>query len=793
MKKTISINLNGLIFNVEEEGYEKLKAYLTSLNRYFSSYGDSKEILTDIEGRIAEKLSENLKKEDKSAVSLANIEELIASMGNVEDFEALEEEEDFAQKTEATGKQTNSSQIKNKQSSTQAQSNKILCRDGQRKQIGGVCAGLAHYFSIDVIWIRLIFLGLLGLVPLLESFSIGIFIIYIACWIAFPVKYNIPDDENIKKFFRDYDRKVLGGVTAGLAKYTGMDLGLLRLLFVISILPFGIGAMIYLILWGITPFAKTITQRMQMKGEAITIENIESNLKSNIDFSPQNESTFATILLLPFRIIGKIFNKLSPLFSVSGSIIRIFTGALLFFIAFLLLFSLFAALFSGIGLLGTLPIVVFDNIPINIIDAPKVMFLFIFLAVAVPIVILGLAGLSLLTRRSQYGSGTWPILGGLFLAGILGSTISVSRYLSNFQRYSYVKNEILLDKTKGTTTFDIAENSNFDNKIEVEFKIEASHDSNFYIIKKIGSRGQTEAIALKNAQSLLYNFNQKDSVIQLSDKLNLGEKAKYRNQECRITIKVPKNVPFIVTRRMAYQIHNFDLDWNVIHWGKNNLKINDETAARFVFNKEEVIEPLDRTDIEAFSDENTELEYHKEYAVQAFNKIILSGNLKVKLLYAEKNKIIASGQNSEQLEELKLTQNGQNIELSSGNDNILVEIYSNTIGAIELHDQTILIAKNYTSNVLNIVSTNESKFTITGQADSCNIQLGDNAEVEADEFEVKNLQISSSGESNAKVKALEKLIASGVDNSKIYYTGTAKQIQLSPQGNSEISKYNQED
>jgi len=54
MKKNISINISGIIFHIEEDGYEILKNYLESISRYFASYEDNKEIIEDIEGRIAE-------------------------------------------------------------------------------------------------------------------------------------------------------------------------------------------------------------------------------------------------------------------------------------------------------------------------------------------------------------------------------------------------------------------------------------------------------------------------------------------------------------------------------------------------------------------------------------------------------------------------------------------------------------------------------------------------------------------------------------------------------------------
>ena len=54
MKKNISINISGIIFHIEEDGYETLRKYLDSIKRYFASFEDSSEILIDIESRIAE-------------------------------------------------------------------------------------------------------------------------------------------------------------------------------------------------------------------------------------------------------------------------------------------------------------------------------------------------------------------------------------------------------------------------------------------------------------------------------------------------------------------------------------------------------------------------------------------------------------------------------------------------------------------------------------------------------------------------------------------------------------------
>ena len=69
MKKNISINIGGIIFHIEEDGFDKLKNYLDAINRYFSDFKDSQEIISDIENRIAEIFLAKLK-DDKQVIYL---------------------------------------------------------------------------------------------------------------------------------------------------------------------------------------------------------------------------------------------------------------------------------------------------------------------------------------------------------------------------------------------------------------------------------------------------------------------------------------------------------------------------------------------------------------------------------------------------------------------------------------------------------------------------------------------------------------------------------------------------
>ncbi len=140
MNKTIIININGIVFHIEEEAYEILKNYMTDVKRHFSNSADSLEITTDIENRIAEMFSELLVKENKQVIIEQDVNQVIEQMGTVADFEHAEGE--------------NNDQAANHIYNTEG---RRLFRDPDDHLVGGVCAGIANYFDIDAVWIRLAF------------------------------------------------------------------------------------------------------------------------------------------------------------------------------------------------------------------------------------------------------------------------------------------------------------------------------------------------------------------------------------------------------------------------------------------------------------------------------------------------------------------------------------------------------------------------------------------------------------------------------------------------------------
>lgn len=142
MNKTISVNIGGFVFNIEEQAYQQLYNYLSSIKSNFANETEREEIMNDIESRIAEIFQELLGTE-RQVVMDRDVEQMISIMGRPEDYVS----EEFA------GQSTQEKSSQNTNSGGQ----KRLFRDSENATLGGVCSGLSYYFDLDVTIIRLIF------------------------------------------------------------------------------------------------------------------------------------------------------------------------------------------------------------------------------------------------------------------------------------------------------------------------------------------------------------------------------------------------------------------------------------------------------------------------------------------------------------------------------------------------------------------------------------------------------------------------------------------------------------
>lgn len=267
MNKTISVNISGIIFNIEEEAYQKLSTYLTALRTYLSKSVTRDEIIADVEARIAELFSEKVSDKNQ-VITGADVDSVISTLGQPEDFELDEED---LEKEPVESKST-------------------------------------------------------------QDFD-----------------QSIPKEQLRGRVFRNPDDKIAGGVLSGFAAYFDHDPLWWRLIFVVAfICGFGSPLVLYVILWLIIPIAKTRAEKLQMRGEPVTLENIRKSASEEAEAQTRRASGqdstgekardaaqevvqyFLNALKFVFRIFGKFMGAFCLLSGI-GLIIFVIVGSILHF------------------------------------------------------------------------------------------------------------------------------------------------------------------------------------------------------------------------------------------------------------------------------------------------------------------------------------------------------------------------------------------------------------------------------------------------------------------------------
>jgi phage shock protein PspC (stress-responsive transcriptional regulator) len=302
MNKTHNINLAGVVFTIDETAYEALKNYLASVKQYFSVYEDSREIIVDIENRIAEKLKAILEQSGRQVVTDQDIHDVIGEMGSARDFQAFDEQGGDL------GGSFSFEKNDPEQIDQDYRPHRRLTRLKNRHVLGGVCTGLAEYLDTEIWIVRLLFI--------ISIFFAGTGLIaYFALWISVPDSYKLPEElrfisqrtEKSVKIYRNVSDQVLGGVSSGLAAYFSIDPVIIRLLFVVSIFLGGAGIILYIILWMVLPVARTLVEKVEMSGMKANIENIEAAARQGTsDYQNREPHPIIKVLFLPVKVIEVI-------------------------------------------------------------------------------------------------------------------------------------------------------------------------------------------------------------------------------------------------------------------------------------------------------------------------------------------------------------------------------------------------------------------------------------------------------------------------------------------------------
>lgn len=790
MKKNISINISGIIFHIEEDGYEQLRNYLDTINNYFSSYEDSGEIIADIESRIAEIFLAKLK-DGKQVITATDVQSLMTTMGSIQDFEAIEEEPKFQKEEEKRYHYTETAD-----DHTTFESKKLY-RDSKRKVLGGVAAGIANHFSIDPLWVRLVLIVLFF--DLFVTFSIGTIVLigYIVCWIIIPASDTIEDDRKVKKMFRNPDDRVLGGVSGGLAAYFGVDATVIRLLFVVSIFAGGAGIIIYFILWIITPEAKTITDKMQMQGEPVTLSNIETNIKKSLHVKEgEEENILVKILLFPFRLIAIIFSGLAkalgPLMLFIVEAIRVIFGICIILFAAGMLFTLFTATGFLLNLWGGEAQFfgpVFHDFPLDLFAKSFQPSLFIsaFFAILIPVLALALLGVGVLAKRMVIASTVGWSMFAVWVISLLGLAITLPGTIGSFKNEATFRTEKNYNLSDKTAVLTITETGMEDYQA-TSLKLLGHNNSGFKLIQKFYSRGSSRQDALKNAQMVTYNVNLQDSILYFDSNIQFKEDAQFRGQDLEMILYIPFDTPFRMNENLKHIIRGtiYQSGHTVEQMEGNEWMFTEQKGLQCITcpadedESGEEIEPGDGfTNFEDLSD---------------YNSLDIDGLYEIVITKGDEYSISLSG-DKEILELTEVEKNGSTLSISQQgfqmngrivDPRVKIVVTMPTLEAIKLEGITKAYLDGFEGEHLDVdlsgssrsefnINYNEvalnmsgdSKLELTGEANLLEADLSGASRLLAEDFIVKDATVDASGISSATVNVSNSLNENTSGASKI--------------------------
>lgn len=586
MKKNISINLQGIIFHLEDDGYEVLSRYLHEVKAHFASYQGHEEIVADIEGRIAELFSARLSV-NKQVITLQDVEEMTAKMGRVRDF-ATEPDEDEDTYTEPTAAEAGRAFAGGPAPTPADTEPRRLYRDLAHRKIAGVCAGLAQYFRVNPLVVRLIFLALVLLPNVFGAYDhipgTGMFrhrfdfgglalIAYAVLWIALPKRTDAPAPIDTldfggkltgRKLFRDTDAGKVGGVAAGLAAYFQTDVVLVRVLFLLSLFLGGSGFVAYLILWAVVPEARTVSEKMQMRGDAVTLSGIDNNLRSN---ASDGDATTA-----PNRPLGTYLESAArqarPAVDFVGTLIRWAAAAILIVMGGSALLSVLGFAGAALGVISSDSVIhtddsfrmgeeSFNSVMHNVqpwgIAAAT-------LALGIPALALLLLGVRLILRRSALGRTGGLVLLALWLLGLVGAAAAGGQVFRDTRTRATYTTTRRLDPILGPGI--VLDSHNMDDFMGGEVDLEltpADSGATPFIEEEYLARGRTQNSARLTAQqSILYNITQRDSTITFDQGITLRENAPYRGQKLSLTLHLPLDKTYRLTPLFIERLNDED-------------------------------------------------------------------------------------------------------------------------------------------------------------------------------------------------------------------------------------------
>ncbi len=558
MNKTVNINLAGIIFHVDEDAYGRLSGYLQALKAKFAGEAGGDEIIADVEARMAE-LFQDRTGDSKQVITRVDVDEVIAVLGEPEDYEDIDEE------GSSTSSHEGASYAKASTSSERKGRRRIF-RNPDDAIIGGVAGGLGAYFNIDPVFIRLIFV--------LSFFGWGTgFLLYLVLWIIIPEAKT----------------------TAEKLEMRGEDVNLNN------------------IERSIKDEIENLKDRLNDLGS-----DAGKTARKGASASKRGIDRLVDLLVATIRVFVKVvlaivgFSLIIAAISLIAALVGTMFGASMWFVSWP------DPGLAGIGFMQIQDLLFLDN---GHFWLTALGLLFVILAPLVGIIALGARLLFSVPKLSKMTNTVLSVLFGAGVIMTIIGAIRLGADFDDGGRYTVefdvpVTTESIM--IVGGSD-DISDMLQYDRSVFLDISEDRIHTRNvhFDIERAAGSkaklqvrqyaRGSNKWEARKRAELINYDVKIDSGRIELPNHLDFPIDEKWRNQELFVTLFLPKGASVYLDESAISVIDDIDnttntWDWDMVNhtWQMNNLGLScmdctwtTEEQESFMKNPEEEIEYLE--------------------------------------------------------------------------------------------------------------------------------------------------------------------------------------------------------
>lgn len=408
-----------------------------------------------------------------------------------------------------------------------------------------------------------------------------------------------------KRFYRDSESKVLGGVCSGLGSYFNVDPVVFRIVFALMAVGlWGGGILLYFILWFATPEAVTAAEKLEMRGERVDLNNIKATVQEEMNTFRGRMERMGDDVRNFSEGRGKQFGRdagtaIEGFFRGLANVIAFVAKGFFLFIAVVILFTIVVGLIGAAAFSAVL-------FPIKelIFDAGAQSMLFwpaIALIIGIPILTLIMFLVRKMTGTKQTNKYAGYTLGFFWLLGVVFTvwlSVSLSKdfngpRVKETETFALIQPNQKLIIQKAEDVLDMDEVNIFDGNLrvlddtaiirDIRIEVKKSDTDSFRVDVERSAHGRTAAQAKTLAREIQFQLHQNDSVLLIPSGFSIPRNSIYRRQSIRLIIFVPVGKNIVIDKdvwRHYNFIRNWRNDWGDYRdedWDNNNqidIKMN---------------------------------------------------------------------------------------------------------------------------------------------------------------------------------------------------------------------------